>query len=145
MTLKVRTSQDVLDNLMRVPVPNVVPRGLPLWMASRSGERALILEAGVLPPNVVELDRINLPVKIFVVGDRWQVAVRNERGGPQFEELVDLLLREFSIGEHKLGEFETSPGCERRPIVVCLHSWYFSWGVWGDRGSMPITALACRE
>ena len=121
VSLKVWTSEDVLDDFVRVPVPDIVLRRLPLSGASRFREGLLVPQGGIFPPDAAEFDCIDLLVKVFVVGDGWRVTVRNERCSPEFEELVNLLLREFGISKHELREFETGSGCERRPIVVCLN------------------------
>jgi len=90
--LEIRTSQDVHDHLARVPVPNVVHRGLPFWRTSRHWERALVFQAGILPPNITKVNCVDLLMKILVTGDWWGIAVGNKCGGPQLKELVDLFL-----------------------------------------------------
>jgi hypothetical protein len=90
VALKVRTSEKVLDDIARVPIPNVVPRSLPLGRTGCFGERTVILQVGVLPLDIANLDCIDLAMEISVVGDGRRVTVGNERGGTQFEELVDL-------------------------------------------------------
>jgi hypothetical protein len=92
VAFEVRACQDVLDYLARVPVPNIILCGLPLRSASCRGERAFVLEIGVFPAHVAKLNCIDLPVKILMVGDRGSIAVRDERGSPQFEEPVNLFL-----------------------------------------------------
>ena len=49
MTIKVWTSKNILDHLARVPVPNVVLPSHPFRSASSFRERAVVLQAGVLP------------------------------------------------------------------------------------------------
>ena len=113
VTINVRIGQDILDDLTRVPMPNIILHGLPLRDASCSGERTFVLEATVFPLNVAKLDCIDLLVKILVIGDGWRVVVGNECGHPEFEEFVDLLLREFGVGRNELCKFEANPRYER--------------------------------
>lgn len=145
VALKVRTSKKVLDNLARVPVPDVVPRCLPFRRTGRLGERAIVLEASVLPLNISNLDRIDLTMEISVVDDGRRAAMGNERGCPQLEEVVNPSPRKLGIGVHELCEFEPGPRCKRGPIVARLGGWGFWWNVGGDKIAVLITAQACEE
>ena len=88
MAVEVRTCEDILDHVMRVPVPDVILPSHPLWRASRFRKGTIVSEAGVLPRNVTELNRVDLLMKILVVGDGGRVIMGNKCSGPQFEELV---------------------------------------------------------
>lgn len=70
---------------------------------------SLILEAGILPLNIANLDCVNLLVEVSLVDDRWRITMRNKCGSPQFQQLVNLSPRELGISKRELGEFETSP------------------------------------
>jgi hypothetical protein len=82
VAVEVRSGQYVLDHLARVSKPYLVHRGLPLWRPSCPRDRAVVLELGALPPNIANLDGINLVVEVSVVGEGWSVVVGNERCGP---------------------------------------------------------------
>lgn len=43
VAFKIWTSKEVLDNVARVPIPDVIARGLPLWRTGCFGEGAMIL------------------------------------------------------------------------------------------------------
>lgn len=90
VSLEIWTCEDVLDHFMRIPMPDVILRRLPLCRVGRFRERPLISKASIFPTDVAEFDRIDLPVKVFVVSDGWRVVMRNECGSPEFEELIDL-------------------------------------------------------
>lgn len=98
----------MFDNIARVSIPYLVACGLPLGGPSCYRDGAIVLEAGILPLDTAELDCVNLLVKILMVGNGWRVPVGHERGGPQFEKLVNPSLRKFSIGEHEFSEFIAS-------------------------------------
>jgi len=82
MPFKVRVGQHVFDHLTRVPIPDVIFSGHPLWGSSRLWERVFVLEGGALPPNVTKPDGVNLSVKILMISDRRRIAMRNECGSP---------------------------------------------------------------
>ena len=113
MAIEIRAREDVLDDFARVPVPNVVLHSLPLWMAGCRREGTLIFEVIVLPLNVAEADHIDLSMKIEVVRNGGRVIVRDQCCGPQFQDVVDLPLREFRVGEKEVSKFKTGPGGER--------------------------------
>lgn len=113
MVLEVWTCEKILYHFARVSVPNIVLRSLPLWMACRSGEGAVILETRILPLDAAKLDPIDLPVKILMVHDGRGVVVRNKCGGPDFEKPVNLPLGEFGISEEEFRKFETGSRCKR--------------------------------
>ena len=92
MAIKLWAGKNILDHLTRVPIPNVIFPRHPLRTAGHFGEGTIVFETGILPRNAAELDCVDLLVKILVVGDGWGVIVGDERGGPQFEELINLSL-----------------------------------------------------
>ena len=109
MLLKVWTSKNVFDDLAWISVPDIIVCRLPFGGASCFRAGSLILEAGILPPNIANLDRVNLLVEVSLVDDRWRITMRNKCGSPQFQQLVNLSPRELGISKRELGEFETSP------------------------------------
>ena len=105
--------QDILDDFMRVPIPNIIPCSLPLWRVNCVGEGTIVPEVCTFPLDIPKFNCVNLLMEISVIDDWWRVTVRNECGSPQFKELVNLSLREFSISKRKLCKLKTSLGCER--------------------------------
>ena len=71
VAFKIQAGKKVLDDVTRVPIPDVVARSLPLWRTSCFGEGAVILQVNIFPLYIAHLNRINLAMEISVVGDRW--------------------------------------------------------------------------
>ena len=136
-------SEDVLDNIARVPIPNVVPHGFPLWGTGHFRRGTLILQGNALPLNIAHRDCVDLAMKIPVVGDGRGVAMGNERGSPQFKKVVNLSSRKFSVRKHELREFKPGSGREGGPIVIGFGGWCFWWNIRWDKLSMFITPQAC--
>lgn len=82
VAIEVRSCKDVLDNLARVPVPNLMDGSHPLRRTRCSGERLIIAELGTFPSNIAKLNGVDLTVEILMVGEGWGVMVGNERGSP---------------------------------------------------------------
>ena len=82
LAFKIRMSEEVFDDVARVPIPDVVAHSLPLWRTSRFGERAVILQVNTFPLDIAHLDRVNLAMEIPVVGNRRSVTMGNECGSP---------------------------------------------------------------
>lgn len=84
-----RICEDILDYFVRVPIPNVIFCGLPLWKVGCLREIVVELEGCILPANVTEFNGINLPVEISLAGNGWGGIVGNKSCSPQFEESGD--------------------------------------------------------
>ena len=82
MALKVWTCEDVLDDLARVPIPDVILCRLPFWMTSCPWEESFIFEVSMLPLNVAKVDRVDLSMEIEVVGDGDRVVMGDQCCSP---------------------------------------------------------------
>lgn len=145
VAFKIWTSKEVLNDFTRVPIPDVMVRGLPLWKTSRFGEGAVILQVNIFPPDIAHLNCVNLAMEIPVVGDGRQVTMGNKCGGPQLKKVVNLSSRKLCICEHEFRKFKPSSGLERGPIAVGFHGQGFWWNAWRDKFPMLVTPQACEE
>ena len=78
MTLKIWTSEKVLDDFSGIPEPHVVVGHFPFWGASFFRKRAVVLESHTLPWNMAEPNGIDLAVETAVVVDGGGGGVRDE-------------------------------------------------------------------
>ena len=60
MAIEVWMCEDILDDLVRVPIPDVVLRSHPLWIMSCFWKRVFIFEASVFPLNTTKVNRVDL-------------------------------------------------------------------------------------
>lgn len=86
-----------MDDLPGVAVPEVVFSLHPLrhWTGRRT--EPLVLGGVRLPWDISQFDCIDLRKEVLMISDRWYIAMRNERGCPDVEKLVDEALREVGL------------------------------------------------
>jgi hypothetical protein len=145
VALEVWSCEKILDDVARVPIPNFVPRGLPLGRASCFGGRTVVFQADALPADVAHLDCVDLTKEIPVVVNGGRAAMGDKCCSPKLEELVDLSPRKLGVCKHELCQFKPGSRREGRPVVVCLDGRSFWWNIWQDEIPMLITAQPCEE
>ena len=95
--VKLGVCEDVVDNLPRVAVPELIFDRHPLRCRTILGTEPLVLGGVRFPWDVSQPDRINLCMEVLVISNRGEVAVRNKCCAPDIEKLIDNALREVGL------------------------------------------------
>jgi len=82
VALKVQTCKHAPNYLARVPIPDIILHGLPLRRASHCWEGTFISKVCILPLNTAKVNRINLSMKVQVVGNGGRVIMGDQCHSP---------------------------------------------------------------